>query len=459
MSPELAQASPIYVVGHKNPDTDSICAAIGYAWLLRERDKEDARAARAGQLNPQSSFALARFELEAPVLLADASQRFAAVARRLQALGPERPLAEAWALAAASGLVAPVVDGDGRPVGLVTGASVFRFLTVQLADRLGMTPSALADVPLGRVLAAPAGDAIERGVPAFEVGARIRDHLPRILRETQDTFWVVDGDGRYLGVCTKADLLHPPRHRLILIDHNEAGQAIGGLDEAELLEVLDHHRLANPPTHMPIAFHVDPVGSSSTLVAERAMRFGGQVPRPIAGALLSGLLSDTLCLRSPTTTDRDRVAAMQVAAWAFGDRSDPYGAMLEYGKELLRAGASLAGRDAAAIVTGDYKEYSSGGLRFAIAQVEVTDLAEVEGRVDELRGALRELAERTGHAFALLMVTDIVGGMSRLITGGETRFLEGLPYQRHPDGTYDLPPGVVSRKKQLLPALLGLLER
>ena len=447
---------PIYVVGHRNPDTDSVTSAIGYAWLLRERDKLDAQAARAGQINPQTAFALRTFDVDLPPLLSDASPRFGSVARAIEPLTPDRPLQEAWALLARTGRVAPVVDANRAPFGLVTGASVFNFLSAHAVVKLGASPDALGQIPFGQVLATPCGDAVERDAPRFEASARIKDALPRLLRDERDTFWIVD-DGRYAGVCWKSDLLHPPRTRLILIDHNETGQMISGLDEAELLEVLDHHRLANPPTHMPIAFHVDPVGSSSTLVAERAMRSGLTVPRPIAGALLSGLLSDTLVLKSPTTTARDRVAAVQLATWAFPDQSDPYKAMLDYGWQLLQAGAGLESRSTESIVSGDYKEYDSAGLRFGVAQVEVTDMLEIESRLDELRAALCAMEKNRGLNFAALMVTDIVGGTSRLLTCLDSHYLDGLPFARRHDGTFEMP-GIVSRKKQLIPAIFSALQ-
>jgi manganese-dependent inorganic pyrophosphatase len=448
---------PIYVVGHKNPDTDTVVSAIGYAWLLRERDKLDAQPARAGQLNQQTSFALRTFEVEPPTILADASPRFASVARAIEPLTPDRPLQEAWALVAQTGRVAPVVDESRCPVGLVTGASVFNFLSLHAADKLGASPAALGEIPFGQVLATPCGDATDRDAPRFKANARIKDALPRILRDEHDTFWVVDDDGGYVGVCIKSDLLRPPRIRLILIDHNETSQAISGLDEAELLEVLDHHRLANPPTHMPIAFHVDPVGSSSTLVTERAMRSGLAVPRPIAGALLSGLLSDTLVLKSPTTTARDRVAAVQLSTWAFPDQADPYKAMLDYGWQLLQAGAGLESRTTESIVSDDYKEYDAAGLRFGVAQVEVTDMLEIESRLEELRTALCGMEKNRNLHFCALMVTDIVGGTSRLLTCGDSHHLDGLPYARRADGTFEMP-GIVSRKKQLLPAILSALQ-
>ncbi len=461
MQTQLAKTSteylgPIYVVGHKNPDTDTVTSAIGYAWLLHERDKLDTQAARAGQVNAQTAFALQTFGLEPPPLLADASPRFSSVARAIEPLTPDRPLEEAWALVARTGRVAPIVDEERKPVGLVTGASVFDFLSSHVADKLGM-PNRLGEIPFGQVLATPCGGVAERNLAQFEVTSRIRDALPRILRDERDTFLVIDEGGRYVGVCWKSDLLRPPRIRIILIDHNEMSQAIGGLDEAELLEVLDHHRLANPPTHIPIAFHADPVGSCSTLVAEQVMRSGLTVPRPIAGALLSGLLSDTLILKSPTTTARDRVAAVQLSAWAYADQSDPYNAMLSYGWELLRAGAALASRSAESIVSGDYKEYEVASIRFGVAQVEVTDMLEIESRLDELHTALCAQEKNRGLSFSALMVTDIVYGSSRLLQCGDSHYLDGLPFASRPDGTFDMP-GIVSRKKQLLPAILSTLQ-
>jgi manganese-dependent inorganic pyrophosphatase len=447
----------IYVVGHRNPDTDSVVSAIGYAWLLRERDKLDARPARAGRLIPQTAFALSTFGIEAPRILADASPRFSHVARPVEPLTPDRPLQEAWALIAQNGRVAPVVDGDRKPVGLLTAASVFHFLTRQMPGRIGNSPEAVGKVPFSQVLATPCGDAMVLDIPVFEASTRIKDVLNRVLRSERDNFWIVDAAGRYVGVCWKSDLYRPPRLKLVLIDHNEMSQAISGIEEAELLEVLDHHRLANPPTHMPIAFHVDPVGSSSTLVTERAMRSGLAVPRPVAGALLSGLLSDTLLLKSPTTTDRDRVAAIQLAAWAFPGHNDPHKAMMDYGWQLLSAGAGLETRSVESIVSGDYKEYDVGMVRFGVAQVEVTDMQEIEAQLDGLRSALAAMERDRRLDFAALMVTDILGTRSRLLTSGATHLLDGLPYSRLDDGTYDLP-GVVSRKKQLIPVILNALQ-
>ncbi|MCL5996453.1 MAG: DHH family phosphoesterase [Chloroflexi bacterium] len=437
----------IFVVGHKNPDTDTIASAIGYAWLRRERDGEDAIAARAGTVNVQTAFALRHFSAETPVLLEDAAPRFFTIAHRVKPVSPQSPLSEAWRLSAESERAVPVVDEVCNPVGMVTGLSVFRYLSGHLD---------MADAPLRALIGVPCGEACDCAVPRFNANDRISDYLTEVTNTERDDFWVVDGDGKYVGTCTRADMLHPPRVRLILVDHNEASQAVNGLGEADVLEVLDHHRLATINTTMPIAFHVDTVGSCSTLVAER-MRMARLTPPPdVAGMLLSGLLADTLMFRSPTTTPRDRASGTWLSWMAFGvEEADTR--MQEYGLELLHAGADLQGRTAEDIVSADCKIFTSGPVKFSVSQVEVTHFQVLLERLDNVRAALRTLQDQRSSDFAVLMVTDIIQNDSLLVGVGNNRYLERLPFSRKGEGLWDLP-GVVSRKKQLLPTLLGMLQ-
>ena len=257
-------ADELYVIGHVNPDMDSIAAAMGYAWLLKERDGIDAIAARAGAVNPQTSWVLSQVGKEPPMLLTDASPRFEAVSRRFATLTPDQPLREAWTISNRTGGIAPVVDDDGKPFGLVTGWSLFAYLSQAIGPVVGKTGDHLT--PLMEI---PCREACDTDVPAFQASARIRDSLNRILRLEENDFFVVDENGRYHGVARQRDLLNPPRMRVVLVDHNEPRQSIGSLDEAELVEILDHHRLDNASTHTPIRFTVDVVGSTSTLVTER----------------------------------------------------------------------------------------------------------------------------------------------------------------------------------------------
>jgi manganese-dependent inorganic pyrophosphatase len=442
----------IYIVGHINPDTDSIASAIGYAWLLRERDGADAVAARAGATNPQTNWVLNRLEMDMPLLLTDASPRFETVARRMDTTLPDSPLREAWSIANRTGGVAPVINEDGTPYGLINGLTLFSFL----GEVVGTHPQR-QEMKIAELLDVSCHEATDSHVPRFPASSRIRDALPLIYREERNHFFVVDENGLYVGVCRQRDILTPPRIQVILVDHNEAEQALGALEEADLLEVLDHHRLGNQPTRVPIRFTVDIVGSTSTLVAERIEDVGLSAPPEIAGMLLAGVVSDTLILTSPTTTDRDRRAVDLLGRWAFAWGSPLRAETLQtYADQVLQAGAGLSRRDPDEIVSTDIKTYEASGLKFAVAQAEVTDLLQLKEHLEPLSKALEGLRRSRNLDFAMLMVTDVVSGSSSLLISNPPPILEDLPYPRQTDGTR-LAHGVVSRKKQLLPAILGLL--
>ncbi len=443
----------IHVIGHVNPDTDSIASAMGYAWLLRERDGAETVAARAGALNPQTAWALKTLGLDAPILLTDASPRFESVMKRLDTLTPDSQLGAAWTLASKTGGLAPIVGEDGRPYGLINGLSLFRYFT----NVLGPLPG---DTTLREMMSAPCKDAADTNVPKYAASAHIRDFLNKILRDDYDDYWVVDENGLYLGIARQRETLNPPRLKIILVDHNEPRQAIVSLEEAELLEILDHHRLGNPHTHAPIRFTVDIVGSTSTLVTEQTVEAGLSAPPALAGALLAGLLADTLILTSPTTTPRDKAAAEKLSRWAFAGGSPLEGETLEsYGQKILSAGAGLSNRKPEEIVGTDIKSFEAGGFKFAVAQAEVTDLLQIPEHLAPLTAALDALKDKRGLDFAILLITDVVRGASRLIVSSNyPPVLNDLPYPPLPDGTRDAP-GVVSRKKQLLPVVLGLLEK
>ncbi len=443
----------IYVVGHINPDTDSIASAMGYAWLRRERDGEDTIAARAGALNAQTAWVLKALNLDAPTLLTDASPRFGSVMRRLDTIRPDSQLGAAWILASKTGGIAPVVGEDGMPYGIINGLSLFKYFTETLGPRPG-------DTTVREMMSEPCKDATDTDIPKFSANTHIRDVLNRLLRDEHNDYWVVDENGAYVGIAHQREVINPPRLKVILVDHNEPRQAIAALEEAELLEILDHHRLGNPHTHQPIRFTVDIVGSTSTLVAEQTAEAGLSMPPALAGMLLAGLLSDTLILTSPTTTPRDHAAAEKLSRWAFVGGSPLKGETVEsYGKAVLSAGAGLSNRDPKEVVSTDIKSFEGGGFKFAVAQVEVTDILQLTEHLDPLQHALDDLRDKRGLDFAMLLVTDVVRGTSRLLTCSDSPpILNDLPYPPLPDRTRDAK-GVVSRKKQLLPAVLGLLER
>jgi manganese-dependent inorganic pyrophosphatase len=286
--------------------------------------------------------------------------------------------------------------------------------------------------------------------PVFDAQAWISDYRAVVLRSDADDFLVTDEAGRYVGVATRARILEPPRARLVLVDHNELSQAVAGADEAEILAVLDHHRLGNPQTAAPISFVVEPVGSTCTLVAEHCRRRELSPPAGLAGMMLSGILSDTLLFRSPTAVALDRSAAEWLAGLAGVDAA-------RYGEELLRASPGLAGRDAGEIVDADRKRYEIGGKSISVAQVEVAGFQALAETRTALLEALRARRQSEGLALICLMITDVVAVQSRLLGQGEPRLLAALPFPRCGDREWDLG-GMLSRKKQLVPALHDVLE-
>lgn len=444
---------PVYVIGHVNPDTDSIASAVGYAWLLKSRDSLDTIAARSGVINKQTAWALDFLGVEIPVMLSDASPRFESVAQYYDTTTPDAPLSEAWAIASRTGGIAPIVYEDGTPFGLITGECIFGLLD----QLIGPNPTR-KETSLNEIFQIPCEQAADQTVEKFHKNLRIRDLLKKILREEHNQFWVVDDEGKYSGIVRQRDLLNPPRIRLILVDHNEAQQAVSALEEAELLEVLDHHRLGNPPTVSPIKFTVEPVGSTSTLVTERIVESGFAPPPEIAGLLLAGVVSDTLNLISPTTTPRDHEAAKRLSRWAFAAISKFKGETMDsFADKLLAAGSGLGSRPPGEIVTGDIKTYEAGGFEFAISQAEVSDLYELDKHLEPLKSALMNLRDNKNLDFAVLMITDVVRGSSRLILENPPPILEDLPFWKNADGTLNAK-DIVSRKKQLVPAILGLIK-
>jgi len=443
----------VYVIGHINPDTDAIASAMGYAWLLCERDGVQSIGARAGAINRQTAFVLKALDMEPPLLLTDASPRFESVMRRLDVVTPDKSLSDAWAILNRTGAIAPVINPDGTPYGLITGHSLFEFLSKIMGPHPKNTEMTLAEL-----LDIPCGQAAKTDIPRYQDSTRIKDVINRLLRDEVDEFWVLDDQGRYLGICRQRDLLNPPRLKLILVDHNEAQQALASIEEAELIEILDHHRLGNSTTHEPIRFTADIVGSTSTLVSEQIEEAGLSAPPKLAGLLLAGLLADTLNLTSPTTTERDKLAAQRLGRWAIVSGSPIENETIQsYGQKILAAGSGLTSREPEDVVTSDMKMYETAGYHFAIAQAEVSDIYEIGEYIEPLRNALKELKDRNGLDFAMLMVTDVVQGSSRLIFVDAPPALDELPYRPLQDGTR-LAEGVVSRKKQLLPIVFSLLE-
>lgn len=425
-----------YVIGHQRPDMDAIGAALGYAWFLGHSSESEVQAARAGPVGTQAAFALNYFSEKAPRALSNAAPTFAHVALTLEPVAPHTPLSRVMDRFAHGDRLVPVVDGEGKLAG-------------------GLSPMALArayaHVASGRIVAAvqTCGSYVEAS-PTLLAGDRISDHRRTLFRSDGDDFIVVTEAAQYLGTTTRRRLLDPPRARLILVDHNEIAQAVPGTEEAEIIGVLDHHRLGNAATASPIPFVVEPVGSTCTLVAEVCRRHGLTPPDGMAGVMLSGILSDTLVFHSPTTTERDRVTADWLAKLC--------GTNIEkYGQHLIHASPGLADRSADEILDSDRKNYEMAGRTVSIAQIEVTGFGELPEHRQDLLEAMATRRDRENLSLICLMVSDVITVESRLLCVGEEDILTNLSFQHLDASEFDLGK-VVSRKKQLVPALQSVLE-
>jgi manganese-dependent inorganic pyrophosphatase len=543
----------IFVVGHRNPDTDSVCSALAYARLRSLQGVNNVIPARAGYLNRQTEFVLESLGVEPPRLLSDVVPRVGDVVKQPAVTIHEgAPLAWALDLLHRHNIgVLPVIDKDGRALGLLFLRQVAeRFLVAGQEGRIRQiqtSPLTLARCLGAEVLNHGASQGVEDldlyvGAMAYEsfchhmegldpgrllvvtgdrediqrhaanLGVRllvitggqsmsvevletarkngvtvlataydtattaslVRLSTPveclmstdfatagmdeslealryRFMDSAQPGVLVLDGTGRVVAVATKSTLLAPLPIKLMLVDHNELSQAVPGADRVEILEIIDHHRLANIHTDAPIRFVNQPLGSTCSIVAD-LYKCANMLPDPqTAGLLLAGLLSDTVLLRSPTSTDIDRELCVWLADLA---KLDPQ----EFGGRMFAAGSALAAYGSMKeLILADFKEYTQEGRRFGVGQVEVVSFDEFQDKRSEIALSLGQLCTDRALDLGGLLVTDIVRATSLLLLSGNSELIGRVGYPRLDTGLYELK-GVLSRKKQLLPHLLKILK-
>jgi manganese-dependent inorganic pyrophosphatase len=264
-------------------------------------------------------------------------------------------------------------------------------------------------------------------------------------------FPVVNDQNRTVGILSKSDFLKKVNRHLILVDHNELSQAVHGADQVEIVEIIDHHRLGAFSTAQPILFRNEPVGSTSTIVADCFFRHHVELPKAVAGLLLAGLVSDTLNLTSPTTTERDAqiLKKLEEISGVDADR---------FTEKLFASGSVLTSLPAADAVVADCKEFREQGRLFSVAQIEELGFDQFWKRREEVFAALERYRANRGYSFSALLVTDVVSNSSLLIVAGPESFLKQIDYPMVQEGVFELA-GVVSRKKQLLPYLTHCLKK
>ncbi len=531
----------VFVIGHKNPDTDSIVSAIAYAELLRCQGVDNVIPARQGDVWRETRYILDRFDIPLPPLVEDVRPHAHDVMTTdIILASPEesayfvgRQLREHRIRAI------PLVDANRKLAGLITVEDFAHILLVGLdRDKIDQIPLEVHNVvqTLGGRLIVEAKDrqlrdrvmiaamdietvrkrvepdilmvmgdredaqrvAIEEGVcalvitgdlpisdeivalaqeqnvtlissphhtfttvrllnlsiPASHVmrhkvltaapGDPLDDLRDKLLR--QRTIPVVDVDQQVVGVVSRSDLINPVRHGVYLVDHNERSQTVDGLEEAELLGIVDHHRIADIQSAAPIFFRNEIVGSTSTIIAGLFDEADIPVPPSIAGILLGGMITDTVLFRSPTSTPRDERVARELGAIAGIHVQD-------FGQDIFAVASDLEGRSPREILTTDFKEFRLDSTLFAIGYMETVHKRRVDEIRDQLLAEMKALRAEQGYAAVLFMVVDVVHSQTEiLIIGLEQQVAEALG-QRLTTPHSVMLGGVMSRKKQVVPIL------
>ncbi|MGS0764065.1 putative manganese-dependent inorganic diphosphatase [Syntrophomonas curvata] len=442
---------PVYVIGHKNPDVDSIAAAIAYKVYKQSSAEGLYIAAAAGELNEESGFVLEQLEFEVPAIVKNVGTTVDDLLDmdEIVYVTADMTVVELSNFMQKHRLrTLPVLDDKHKFLGLLTIGD----LAMIFMERLGQgkdvenSPEILRDI-----LSKKVADIMKtRDLVLFESHEAVEDARKQMLSSRFRNYPVVDEDNRYLGMISRYDLLQMKRKKVILVDHNEKKQAVDGVDEAEILEIIDHHRVGDLQTIMPIYFHNEPVGSTCTLVAEAFLGNSVYFSPNLAGLMLSGILSDTMIFKSPTTTAKDRRVAAELERMS-GLNS------LEWGKAIYST-SHLELHSEEELITEDLKEYVSGDELFAVAQVETVDLGRIRQRKDKLVNAMQEVCQRHKYAFMCLMVTDILEAATELIVAGDKSNLVEQAFGQTGGGGIYLH-GVMSRKKQVVPVIYEALRK
>ncbi len=535
---------PIYVFGHKNPDTDSVVSAMAYAALGNALGEGDYIPARLGHLNDETAFLLQRFGFEQPLHLHSVRTQVHDIDYdRPPRLSAQVPISHAWAtLHQSEGLSAlPVTDEDGHLYGMVTAGGIaendmdsiqhpqvkdvpiFNLLSAlegriindedQLFDTISGevtialpgVPSAMDGMPEGAIwicgeqkemveralsrkasciilcqsnlaesyrglnaptcmIATPcdayrAARMIYQSVPVsrvaqtqdlvyFHLDDYIDDVRDMVLQSRYRSYPILDADEKVVGTLSRYHLLRPRRKRVVLMDHNEKGQSVPGLEQAEIIAIIDHHRLADVQTGNPVFMRNEPIGSTTSIVASMYQE-RGLLPSPkLAGLMAAAILSDTVLFKSPTCTARDRRLAERLARIAGLDLD-------VLGREMYSVGKSTD-KPAVELLRSDFKEFHIGGHNLAISQVTCLNADDVLPRLPEFLSVMEKQREDYHYDMVMLMLTDVLREGTELIFVGDEEIIRNAFAVEDVHDQHVFLPHVVSRKKQIVPALAVL---
>lgn len=541
----------IYIVGHKNPDTDSICSAIAYANLKKQISEDEYVAMRAGIPNEETQYVLSRFGVEAPKLLGNVHLRVQDVdVNRMPGISSHTSIKEAWALMKERNVYTVAVTKENKLEGVITTSDIAmsymdvydsRILSNARAQYQNIAKTLDGEVVIGNphayfvkgkvAVAASSpemmesyiekddlvilGNRYESQLCAIELdasclvicqGAQVSKTIQKMAQERDiviiatphDTFTVsrlinqsvpvkyfmqqegltifntndyvenikntmtkkrardfavLDKNGDFYGFISSRRLMDSDKRKVILVDHNEKTQAVDGIDEAEVLEIIDHHRLGSLETGAPVYFRNQPVGCTATIIYDMYKENGIVPDQTIAGLLCSAIISDTLLFRSPTCTWLDRAAAEQLAEIAGLD-------MEELAQNMFQAGSNMKGKTAEEICFQDFKDFTVSDVKFGVGQVNSMSPDELSEIKERVLPHLEHVANIRRLDMVFFMLTNIVEESTEILCYGKGAREQVLEAFDLPADTEDIIlPGVVSRKKQLIPAFVISLQQ
>ena len=427
----------IYITGHKNPDLDTVCSAFAYAVLKRKLDpKNQYVAVRCGHLSDSSKKILASLNITPPPFMGDVFPKVKDVMltndERIESSAPLTEVAKNYKSTNPS--VVPIFE-NGEFLGLLSVDDISSWYMDRLSkgDDLNTVPT-IKDVMSKQEAPIQCTDLFE------EAKMSLSTSLKRGLA-------VFDGNA-FRGYVTRRCFLKAPKYNVILMDHNEPKQSIKGIETANILEIIDHHRLDAIKTSLPIFIDAEPLGSTCTIVYQLFVRNQIVPDKETAKVLLTGMMADTLVLKSPTTTPVDIAAAKALAEICNVD-------VKEFGHAMFSNMESITNLNPENAILSDFKRYSERGVSFGIGQLEATTLADLDTYKAKFLKALEDVREKNGLEWAVLMITNVMNENSVLLTT-QHRSVKHLPYEQLEPGILDMP-GVMSRKKQLLPEMIFTL--
>ena len=541
-------AHKVVVIGHRNPDTDSICSAIAYAELKNKTSDLVCEPRRAGKMNQETEFVLKKFGVKPPRMCTDVNPKIRDVDyREMPGIPGSTSLRKAWEIMRDRKIdTLPVTSPDNELEGVITvkdiatanmdvfdtgilaksqttyrniletlggtmvvgreddvcttghiriGTATPEMLenTVEKGDiviltnryesqlcaiekeaslliicngsKVGRTIQRIAEEMGVAIMSAPvdtyaAGKLISQCAPIsyymtrsdimkFTLVTPVAD-VTRVMAKVRHRYFpILDEDGKYCGMVSRRNIINLQKRRIILVDHNEATQAVEGFDQAEILEIIDHHRIGSLETSGPVYFRNQPVGCTATIITQMYDENGMEIPPQIAGLLLAAILSDTLVFRSPTCTPLDEALAKRLAKIAGVDID-------EFASEMFEAGEKLDGKTAEEVFLQDFKVFMCGDIRFGVAQGSYMTRKNLLAAEALLQPYLEEARNKQNVEDIYMLLTDVPKEESVVISDGRYAsevLSDGFETQPAEDGSFTLP-GVVSRKKQFIPALM-----